>query len=227
MSSRTGSASRVAVASAARCCPMEQDTSQPTTASSSAKTAFDELRAEVSLLRRAIERLTDERTSVPDYAPTLASIDQRLADLFDWARELSRRPGIKLSPKDLANELAIAGAEARRSDAAALAQARDGFEQAAQRIEAMIVYGRTAAEQARQVRLNRAAFLTAGMLLWAIIPGVVARALPESWAIPERMAARALRLDMGQAGERLLRTADPAHGGHRVERERPRTSSGG
>lgn len=32
----------------------------------------------------------------------------------------------------------------------------------------------------------------AGCLLWAILPGPVARALPESWRMPEKIATRAL-----------------------------------
>lgn len=35
----------------------------------------------------------------------------------------------------------------------------------------------------------------AGMLLWSVLPGEIARALPVAWQVPERMAARILRHD--------------------------------
>ena len=47
------------------------------------------------------------------------------------------------------------------------------------------------------------------MLLWAIGAGPLARAMPESWSWPERMAAAVLRLDREAAGARLIETAAP------------------
>jgi hypothetical protein len=43
--------------------------------------AFAGLRAEISLLRRAVERLTDERTDQPDFAPHLEAIAKHPEDL--------------------------------------------------------------------------------------------------------------------------------------------------
>lgn len=47
------------------------------------------------------------------------------------------------------------------------------------------------------------------MLLWAAFAGVVARAVPESWLWPERMAARTLRLDTWTASRRLAAISRP------------------
>jgi hypothetical protein len=47
------------------------DPATPARAQSSAARAFEDLRSEVSLLRRAIEGLAAERRDQPDYAPTL------------------------------------------------------------------------------------------------------------------------------------------------------------
>lgn len=52
--------------------------------------------------------------------------------------------------------------------------------------------------------------MLAGALLWAILPGPIARALPDSWHLPERMAARTLGGNMWNGGERLLQAAAPA-----------------
>ena len=47
------------------------------------------------------------------------------------------------------------------------------------------------------------------MMLFAILPGAVARSLPVSWAVPERIAARMLGLDMWEAGQDMMAKADP------------------
>src|SRR3546814_2326084 len=41
--------------------------------------AFEALRGEISLLRRAVEGLTAERQAAPNYKPTLAAMAERLA----------------------------------------------------------------------------------------------------------------------------------------------------
>lgn len=83
---------------------MAPDTAPPVDTSLAAH-AFSELRGEVSLLRRAVER-----TSQPDYAPSLEAISIRLEHVVTWAQKVSERPGIKLSPKDLEREIAEAAA---------------------------------------------------------------------------------------------------------------------
>ena len=187
---------------------MDQDIS-PAPAEGFAYRAFEDLRAEVSLLRRGVEALTAERQSAPDYAPSLAKIDEDLRSLIEWAQKVNERPGVKLGPQSFAAELARAGEAVRRGDAETLAQAQAQFEEAARRIERMIVSGRTAAQQSRVLLHNRLYSLVAGMLIWATIPGMIARSLPVSWAVPERIAARMLGLDLQSEGERLIAAAEP------------------
>lgn len=56
--------------------------------------------------------------------------------------------------------------------------------------------------------------IVAGMALWAILAGGLARSMPASWLWPERMAARSLRMPMWEAGQRLMRAGDaPAFAG--------------
>ena len=51
----------------------------------------------------------------------------------------------------------------------------------------------------------------AGILAWAVLPGLVAREIaPTSWQWPERMAARTLDLPRWEAGQRMMQSADPA-----------------
>jgi hypothetical protein len=47
------------------------------------------------------------------------------------------------------------------------------------------------------------------MVLSAILAGPLARLLPQSWQLPEKMAAATLNLDRWEAGSRLMQSADP------------------
>jgi hypothetical protein len=47
------------------------------------------------------------------------------------------------------------------------------------------------------------------MVLFAILPGAIARSLPVSWAVPERIAARMLGSSMWAAGEDMMVKANP------------------
>jgi hypothetical protein len=51
--------------------------------------------------------------------------------------------------------------------------------------------------------------LVVGAVLWAILAGPLARLLPQSWQVPEKMAAATLHLDRWAAGSRLMQSADP------------------
>lgn len=88
------------------------------------------------------------------------------------------------------------------------------------RIDAMIARSRSVAEQNRELVRNRIAFSVAGMALFAILPGAVARSLPVSWAVPERIAARMLGTDMWHAGQDMMVKADPDRWDRTLARER-------
>ncbi|WP_366946487.1 DUF6118 family protein [uncultured Bradyrhizobium sp.] len=65
-------------------------------------------------------------------------------------------------------------------------------------------------EQKRQTWRFAAMGLAAGILLWSILPGTVARAVPESWNWPERMARKAVgEPSIVEAGIRLIRSQNP------------------
>lgn len=52
--------------------------------------------------------------------------------------------------------------------------------------------------------------LLAGCLLWAVLPGFVARILPTSWHLPERIAARTVRKPtLWEAGTRIMHADSP------------------
>ena len=55
-----------------------------------------------------------------------------------------------------------------------------------------------------------AACLVTGVILWAVLAGPITRSLPASWLMPERIAARSLRMPMWEGGQRLMRAGDIA-----------------
>ncbi|MDF7773781.1 DUF6118 family protein [Sphingomonas sp. AOB5] len=183
--------------------------------------AFGELRAEVSLMRRAVERLTDERTSQPDYAPSLEEISRRMEKVVVWAGRIAQQPAMQLTPEGIGRDIAGAASTSREQDRQMLQNAASGMDAAAGRIDAALARARSAAEQDRALLRNRVAFAIAGMMLWAILPGVVVRALPESWAVPERMAARTVGKNMWHAGQQMMAKGDPQRWERLVARGRP------
>lgn len=203
---------------------MDQD-STPSVDTSLAAHAFGELRAEISLLRRAVERLTDERSSQPDYGPSLEAISKRLEDVCVWAQRVSEKPAMRLTPESFGNEIATAAASSRADDRSLLENAAAAMDASASRIDAMIARSRSVADHNRELLRNRIAFAVAGMVTFAILPGAVARSLPVSWAVPERIAARMLRTDMWRAGQSMMAKADPHRWNQIVAREHAKGSS--
>lgn len=198
---------------------MEQH-STPEVDTSLAAHAFGELRAEVSLLRRAVERLTDERINQPDYAPSLEAISKRLEDVCSLTAQLSARPSLRLTPEVIGRQISQAATTAREDDRQMLKRSTADMDAAASRIDAALARARSAAEQSRKLLHNRVAFAVAGMVTFAILPGAVARSLPVSWAVPERIAARMLGVDMWQAGQQMMAKADPERWEQIATRER-------
>ncbi|MDG2532569.1 DUF6118 family protein [Sphingomonas sp. HITSZ_GF] len=197
---------------------MDQNTTREVDTSLAAH-AFGELRAEISLLRRAVERLTDERTSQPDYAPSLEAIAKRLEDVCASMQRLSERPALKLTPEAMAREITAAAAASRERDREMLRSAAANMNGVAGNLSTALAGARSAAEQNRELLHNRVAFAVAGMVTFAILPGAVARSLPVSWAVPERIAARMLGADMWQAGQQMMAKADPERWEQIVVRE--------
>lgn len=186
---------------------MDQDSTREVDTSLAAH-AFGELRAEISLLRRAVERLTDERTSQPDYAPSLEEISKRLEQVTGWVGNIAKQPAMQLTPEGVGRQISAAAVTGREGDQQMLQRAAADMDAAAGRIDAMIARSRSITEQNRELLHNRIAFFVAGMVTFAILPGAIARSLPVTWAIPERIAARMLGTDMWHAGQQMMQKAD-------------------
>lgn len=178
-------------------------------ADSLAAQAFNDLGEEIRLTRREVERIADERSAQPDYGPSIEELSKRLADLRALIVRMDQHPALAVDPQRFADHINNAALKARAQDREALVQAMARMDSAGERIDMITRRTRSAGDQSRKLTHNRVAFAVAGMLLWSILPGAVARSLPVSWAVPERMAARMLGTDMWQAGQNMMLRADP------------------
>ena len=178
--------------------------------------AFEAMRGELALLRRAVEGLAAERggVDIPDYSETLGRMQQGVdatADRIALINDvLARSPALAMTPEQMAQRIAAAGNAARREDQAALAKAGEDKARVMAELRAVTGSAWTRAEQKNRQLWFGLGGVAAGILAWAIVPGLVAREIaPASWQWPERMAARTLDLPRWEAGQRMIQSASP------------------
>lgn len=178
--------------------------------------AFDDLRGEITLLRRAVERLVAERSDdgqAPDYSETLGVIANNITVTAQRVHALAKSPALSLTPHEIGQQILEVGVAGRSEDRRAIGAARQTIEEVAIRLGRQLESHVMADEQQRRVRYvgwNAGLIaLVAGVLLWAILAGPIVRFMPASWLLPERMAARSLRMPMWEGGQRLMRADDP------------------
>ncbi|ODU27247.1 DUF6118 family protein [Sphingopyxis sp. SCN 67-31] len=174
-----------------------------------AEAAFAELSAKVDFLETLLRGLVAKREEAPDYSETLGEMADLLDKMKAAIKTLASRPAMTLTPDAMAEQIAAAAAKARAQDAATIGQAVERLNKAAARIEYLEGKVADARDQRRKRHIWGIGGALAGIVLCAIVPGFIAHAMPTSWHLPERMAARTLDLDRWTAGERLLATAEP------------------
>ncbi len=178
--------------------------------------AFDAMRGELALLRRAVERLAAERAEVPeppDYSETLGElqrgVDTAAENIARIGQFLKAAPALAMTPEQMAQRITAAGAAARREDQAALATARQGLEDVTRQLHAYVVSGRTGDEQNRSLRWTAGIGVIVGIVLWAAFGGALLRATPDSWRWPERAASRTLGGSTWEGARRLAASDSP------------------
>lgn len=175
--------------------------------------AFARLERQMALMRRAVEHLSTERTDIatPDYSATLGKLAGDLAKVTQSVVQIAAEPALKHTPQTMAERIAQAAEAARRSDHDRLIQAQSELRAAGEDLRRIVGTVRTGAEQRQQAVKTGGIGVLTGLLLWAGLAGPIARSLPESWQMPERMARRALGAPtLVDAGASLLQSADPA-----------------
>lgn len=174
-----------------------------------AATAFEALRREVALLNVAVAGLAAERTPAPNYSETLGEISKGVSVAISRLGKVMTSPALATDPTQIARQIAVAAEDARRQDHALLQQAQAMLQQATRDLQGWITSARLASTQNRRLLQLGAGGLVVGTLLGIWAPNTIARAAPDRWAWPERLAARALGREPWAAGERLLAVADP------------------
>lgn len=174
--------------------------------------AFERLRGEVSLLRHAVEALTMARESIdiPDYEPTLVRNEKVLGILVQQIDGVRKSPAMTLTPETMGGRLNASVAEATRELRGQVQASDMALRNAAQDLQRIVASARRGEEQKRRLMIVGAAGLGAGLLLYAMLAGPVARMMPASWHWPESLATRAVGANsVWDAGQRLMHSAAP------------------
>ena len=174
--------------------------------------AFEQLRGEVALLRRAVEGLTAAREAIdiPDYEPTLARTEKVLGLLVQQTDAMRRSPAMAITPETMGSRLnasVVQAVSAARGEVQASKFVLDGAVGDLRRLSASV---RSANEQKRWLWLVGGGGLFLGLLLYAMLAGPIARLMPTSWHWPERMAVRLLGTGtVWETGRHLMISASP------------------
>lgn len=99
---------------------------------------------------------------------------------------------------------------------ALIRSASDALSRGCGQIDLMINRGQAVRKQWHVRAWIAASGVLAGVVLWSFLPGAVARAMPEDYAVPQRLAARLIGTDRWHAGEAMMNSADPVRWRHIV-----------
>ncbi|RJX66082.1 hypothetical protein D6858_14060 [Tsuneonella suprasediminis] len=171
--------------------------------------AFARLEGEMAMVRHTVQNMARERVDIviPDYTATLGQMADQLAQVSKTLTAIGNKPAIELTPEDIAVQIKHASLDMLRDSSDLFRQGRKDLDHATGRLAAIVGRVRTENEQKRQTWRFAGIGLAAGILLWSILPGTVARAMPESWQWPERMARKAVgEPTILEAGMRLIRS---------------------
>ena len=174
--------------------------------------AFARLEGEMAMVRHTVQNIARERADfvIPDYTATLSQMAGQLDQLSDSLTAIGSKPAIELTPEDIAVQIKRSSLDMLRDSSDLFRHGRKDLDLATGRLAAIVGRVRTEDEQKRQTWRFASRGLAAGILLWSILPGTIARAMPESWQWPEWMAERALGdSSRWNAGSRMMQSADP------------------
>jgi hypothetical protein len=174
--------------------------------------AFARLEGEMAMVRHTVQNMARERADIviPDYTATLGQMADQLAQVSKTLGAIGGKPAIELTPEDIAVQIKRASHDMLRDSSDLFRQGRKEFDSATAQLSAMVGRICTEADQKRQTWRFAGMGLAAGILLWSILPGTIARAMPESWHWPERLARKAVdEPTIVEAGIRLIRSQNP------------------
>ncbi|MEZ5679951.1 MAG: DUF6118 family protein [Erythrobacter sp.] len=193
--------------------PPAPQAAPPTVAETDPATeAFARLEGEMAMVRHTVQNMARERADIviPDYTATLGQMADQLAQVSKTLSMIGSKPAIELTPEDIAVQITRASLDMLRDASDLFRHGRKDLDLATGRLAAIVGRVRAEDEQKRQTLRFAGVGLVAGILLWSILPGTIARAMPESWHWPERMARKAVgEPTIVDAGIQLIRSQNP------------------
>lgn len=167
--------------------------------------AFAELRAEVTVLRRAVEALPGviEETRAPDYGPTLGAITNGLTGLEESLAAIEEHPAFTLTPEQYGRAIERAGADIMREASKALRDETDAVGR--ERRQLAVLVGQAAAREAHH--RQPLGFGAGGLVIGLVLFPLLAAFMPGGSYLAALSMGTA---DRWQAGVALIQTANPA-----------------
>lgn len=186
--------------------------SEALTETDPATEAFARLEGEMAMVRHTVQNMARERADIvsPDYTATLGQMAKQLAQVSKTLSTIGNKPAIELTPEDIAVQIKRASLDIQRDTSDLFRQGRKDFDSVTAQLSVMVGRVRIEDEQKRQTWRFAGVGVLAGIRLWSILPGTIARAMPESWQWPEKMARKAVgEPTIADAGIRLIRSQNP------------------
>jgi hypothetical protein len=137
--------------------------------------AFEDLRAEVSELRRAVEALPGawEESRPPDYTPSLGTIVQGLAAVDNRLAGIETHPALRLTPEQHQQAVAQAGNTLMREAVQKLDRAAQDAERERHQLAGLIGTVRKQDEQRNWLLYAASGALVVGLLVSPFVAGVL------------------------------------------------------
>jgi hypothetical protein len=131
--------------------------------------AFEVLRGEVALMRRAVMGLAAERAAleIPDYSESIGEVTRMVSYIGKRLVALSELPAFALSPEAFSRQITLASETARRQDREIILNARDDFRGAASDLARTLQSAREAHKQNKWLIWSASGGTLVGMLVWA------------------------------------------------------------
>ncbi|MFZ5748735.1 MAG: DUF6118 family protein [Pseudomonadota bacterium] len=174
--------------------------------------AFAAMTRKLAGLTAAVEGFAarQQELHARDYGPDLVKIQGQWAEIVRAFKALKEKPGVALTPKTLAPQIAEAGERVRAADHQAWASANRELGAAIQSLKGVVASAMKAETQKHWIIGAATAALVIGFAFGTVVPTRIAQSVPASWHWPEQRAADVLMRGEWDAGMRLLQVADPA-----------------
>ena len=168
--------------------------------------AFEDLRAEVSVLRRAIEALPAAiRENRPaDYSADLGVLGKGLDEISEQLETITKSPALMMSPAQQGESIAKAGNNLLREATQRLNDATRTMEGEREQLSRLVGQAWTQDRQFKMICWIGGGAFAIGLVMSPLIASV----LP--FGLNTRVAALVMRDDRWTAGGELMRAADPA-----------------